>query len=145
MLREMPGLLVPALRKGMIQAMILAVRTARSPYLRGKALQKRTGRLINSIQPQVEIRGDQVVGSIGTNVVYGRVHELGFRGPVRIGEHARTIRQAFGRAIAPRQVTVRAHTRQVDFPARPFLRPAIEDSLGRIERILAKAIEEALG
>lgn len=143
MLRKMPDLVVPALFKGMKKAMLTAERTSRSPYLSGKALNRRTGRLRASVTHSVKIVGDKVVGTIGTNVVYGRVHELGYQGPVQVGAHARTIRQAFGRAITPTVVNVRAHTRQVNVPARPFLRPAIEDNLSGIGRILSRRIEEA--
>lgn len=44
----------------------------------------------------------------------------------QIPEHVRRITQAFGKAIEPRDVTVRAHTREMqipwgDIPARPFM------------------------
>jgi phage gpG-like protein len=139
----MPDLVKPALMKGMKQGMLLVERTARSPYLSGKALQRRTGRLRNSITTDVQIDGDRVIGRIGTAVVYGRIHELGYSGPIGVRAHSRTIRQAFGRAISPVTVDVRAHTRQADIPARPFLRPAIEDNLTDIQRILVNRIEEA--
>lgn len=143
MIKEIPGLMVPAMFKGMKQAMLLAESTARSPYLSGKALRRRTGRLRGSVSHDVRIEGGRVVGSIGTNVVYGRVHELGFKGPVKVMAHARTIRQAFGKAITPTVVQVAAHTRNVNMPASPFLRPAVEDKLSAITRILANRIEEA--
>lgn len=143
MIREMPELMTPAVFKGMKQAMALAESTVRSPYLSGKALKRRTGRLRGSITHNVKLDGDNVVGQIGTNVVYGRIHELGYTGPVQVMAHARTIRQAFGRAITPTVVNVRAHTRNVDMPARPFLRPAVKDKLSAIERIIANRIEEA--
>lgn len=143
LLKKMPELIVPAVFKGMTTAMMLAKRTAISPYLSGKALRHRSGRLLKSIDTDVKIQGDKVIGKIGTNVVYGRVHELGFKGPVRVGAHERTIRQAFGRPIAPTRISVGAHTRNVDIPARPFLRPALEDNLPKIRGILAKRIEEA--
>jgi len=143
LLRKMPDLVVPALFKGMKQAMLLAERTAKSPYLSGKALRRRTGRLRGSISHDVKIQGDKVVGRISTDVVYGRIHELGFKGQMKVRRHARNIRQAFGRRIEPRTISVRAHTRQVDLPARPFLRPALEDNMSDITRILSNRIEEA--
>lgn len=143
LLRKMPDLIVPALFKGMKQAMLLAERTARSPYLSGKALKRVTGRLRASITHSVRIEGTKVVGRIGTNVVYGRVHELGFKGPVQVKAHARNIRQAFGKPIPAKTVRVSAHTRQMNVRARPFLRPAIEDNIRPIARILANRVEEA--
>jgi len=143
MLRKMPGLVTPALFKGMKQAMPAVESQAKSPYLTGKALNVQTGHLRRSVATRVNISGDKVTGSIGTNVSYGRFWELGYSGPMNVRAHSRTIRQAFGRAISPRAVSVRAHTRQVDQKPRPFLRPAIEDKLEQVHRILANTIEEA--
>jgi len=143
MIREMPDLMIPAVFKGMKKGMVLAESTVRSPYLSGKALQRRTGRLRGSITHKVKIDGDRVVGSIGTKVVYGRIHELGFKGPVQVMAHVREVKQAFGKKTTPRLVYVRAHTRNVNMPARPFLRPAIDDKMDAIERIIANRIEEA--
>lgn len=143
LLTKMPGLIVPALFKGMKQAVLMAEATARSPYLSGKALNRRTGRLRNSITHDVRIRGNTVIGAIGTNVAYGRFWELGYDGPVRVKAHARTIKQAFGRAIRPTSVSVRSHTRQVSARPRPFLRPGLEDNMEDIRGVLAKRVEEA--
>ena len=143
MIREMPEMMKPALFKGMKEAMFLVERRVKTPYLSGKALRRRTGRLRGSIAHQVKIRGDQVIATIGTNVVYGRFWELGFVGGVQVRAHARTIRQAFGKAIPPTRIRVRAHSRQIDQEARPFLRPAIDDQMRRITGLLARRIEEA--
>lgn len=146
LIRKMPDVVVPALYKGMKQAVLLAERTVKSPYLSGKALNRRTGRLRNSITNRVTIQGNRVVGSVGTNVVYGRIHELGYSGPMSVKAHSRMIRQAFGRPLQkPRLVEVRAHTRQVSMRPRPFLRPAIQDNLTQIGRLLSVRIEEAFG
>jgi phage gpG-like protein len=143
MLRKMPGVAVPAMHKGMVQGMILAEGTAKSPYLSGKALNRRTGRLRGSVAHSVTIKGDRIIGRIGTNVKYGRIHELGFKGPMNIKGHTRVIRQAFGKAIEPTTVFVKPHTRQVDIPRRSFLRPALDDNLGNILRIITNRITEA--
>jgi phage gpG-like protein len=86
-----------------------------------------TGRLRSSITYAI---GDREL-RVGTNVVYARIHQLGGRiaGDFNVKAHERTIRMAFGRTIAPRQVEVRAHSRHVDFtmPARPFLLVQDED------------------
>jgi len=133
MLRRMPDAAVPALAKGMRQAMIMAEGTARGEYLSGRALKRRTGRLRGSITHDVRISGDKVTGRIGSRVIYARIHELG-------GE------------IVPRQAkALRFHipgvgwrtAKRVRIPARPFLRPSIEDNLDDITRVLAKRVEEA--
>lgn len=143
LLKKMPELTVPALFKGMKRAMLLVESTAKTPYLTGKALNVQTGHLRRSVATKVEIRGNKVTGRIGTNLSYGRFWELGYDGPMKVKAHARTIRQAFGRPIAPKKVHVKAHTRQVSVSPRPFLRPAVEDNVDKIRKILARHIEEA--
>lgn len=63
---------------------------------------------------------------IGSQTPYAGVHEGGFSGNVTVPAHTRTITQAFGRQISPRQVNVRSFSRSMDIPARPYLLPAIE-------------------
>lgn len=58
--------------------------------------------------------------AVGVNKLYGRVHQLGFEGDVRVPAHTRTITQAFGRPL-DEPVEVEAHTRHMKVPARPFL------------------------
>lgn len=145
MMRKMPEVAVPALYRGMQKAMILAEAKARSPYLSGKALRRRTGRLRGSVTHDVKIEGARVVGHIGTNVVYARIWELGFKGPVTVKGHTRNIRQAFGKPIKPMAVRVREHTRALDIKPRPFLRPALKDSTEKIGRILSKSLMAAFG
>jgi len=132
MLRKMPELIKPALFKGMNEAMILAERESKL-NLSGRVLQRRSGRLRNSITHQVKIEGDNVIGRIGTNVVYGRIHELG-------GE----IRPKTARALRFQIPGVGWRMAQkVTIPKRPYLRPAIEENVSDITRILARRIEEA--
>lgn len=83
-----------------------------------------TGRLEGSVvwRPTgpYEMRG-------GTNVVYGRIHQLGghIEGTVMVGMHIRTITEAFGKRLkaGPTQVIIGQHPRHMDttIPARPFL------------------------
>jgi len=143
MLRRMPDLAVPALFRGMKKAMIRVEARARSPYLTGRSLNVRTGHLRRSIVSGAQIDGDTVTGHVGTNVSYGRFWELGYHGPMSVRSHLRQIRQAFGRPIDPRRVRVRAHIRQVHQDPRPFLRPAIEDTLDKTIDTLARSIRDA--
>lgn len=135
MLKKMPGLVVPALFKGMKQAMLIAERTVRGEYLSGKALQRRTGRLRGSITHDVRIEGDRVVGRIGTNVVYGRIHELGGVIKAKNAGYLKFNIPGVGWRMA----------KSVTIPARPFLRPSLEDNISDISGILAKRVEEAFG
>jgi len=126
-----PGTLVPAIRMALIEGMTRVEASAKGDYLSGRALQRRTGRLRNSITTSVVIEGNRVVGRIGSNVVYARIHELG--GVIR-PKTAKALRfQVGGDWVATQQVTMLA---------RPYLRPAIEDNLDQISDRLTRRIEE---
>ncbi len=81
-----------------------------------------TGRLMNSITA----KGYEGRAVAGTNVVYALAQQFGFHGPVRqhVSTHRRVISQAFGHAIDPRTVMVKAHDRTINqiLPARPFMK-----------------------
>ncbi len=103
-----------------------------------------TGRLRSSITGQVS--GDGFSAVIGSNVEYAPRIEMGYHGPEGVKAHTRTIRQAFGRPIAPRDVQVSAFTRNANAPAYPFLRPAVEyaQRIHAIEDILQREIYKAV-
>lgn len=133
MIRQMPDLVNPAIYKGMKEAMIIADATARGHYLSGVALQRRTGRLRASINTRVIIAGDRVIGRIGTNVVYARIHELG---GVILPKTAQALKFQIP-GVGWRTV------KKVTMPARPFLRPSLSDNLQRFRDLFARNIEEA--
>ena len=99
-----------------------------------KEIKGRTGQTLDDtgrLKGSITYRESAHDLKIGTNVVYARIHQLGgqVEGTFDVRRHVRTIRQAFGRAIAPKKVKVKAHRRTVDFtlPARPFLVVQDED------------------
>lgn len=57
--------------QGMRQATLLVVRSAKEGAPRD------TGRLVNSIQPDINIRGSSIVGVVGSNVDYAPYMEMG--------------------------------------------------------------------
>lgn len=92
------------------------------------------GGLMGSISYQAE--RDRVV--LSANKVYAKVHQFGAKAGsfgrflIQVPEHTRKISKAFGRAIDPREVKVRAHEREAalpwgDIPARPFMLVQDED------------------
>jgi len=103
-----------------------------------------TGRLRSSITGQVS--GDGFSAVVGTNVEYAPRLEMGYSGPESVKAHTRTIRKAFGRAIAPRDVQVSAFTRTANARAYPFLRPAVDYArrIHIIEDILQREIDKAV-
>ena len=104
--------------------------------LTGQVLNVRTGRLRRSITQRVETEaGGKIVGLVGTNVKYGRVHEFGFKGAQKVKAHTRK--------LGGKRVPVRAHSRQVDIPKRPFLGPSLNEKMPVYRKWMADAIKEA--
>lgn len=124
-----------AVRAAVTRATFDLVRVVKADKLTGQVLQVRTGRLRRSITGRVEEENGSPVGLVGTNVSYGRVHELGFKGSVKVKAHSRTIK---GKAIP-----VRAHSRKLDIPARPFLVPALNENLPKYRGWIADGIRKA--
>lgn len=107
--------------------------------LTGQVLHVRTGRLRRSINTRIRETSTSVVGQVGTNVPYARVHEYG--GVVTVREHVRAVTQVFGRPVAPTTAVVRAHT--ATYPARSFLRSALREMQPTIIATLRAGLREA--
>jgi phage gpG-like protein len=112
----------------------------RTSKLSGQVLKNRTGTLRRSIRPDAKFEGGEIVGKVGTNVSYARPHEFG--GTFRVPSHTRMQSQAFGRAITPVRVNVRAHS--VTFPERAFLRPSLAEKREEVLAALRGEITAAL-
>lgn len=114
----------------------------KSEKLSGQVLNVRTGNLRRSINQRVE--DDPTlgpVGTVGTNERYAPPHELGFRGEAQIREHLRTVKEAWGRTLSePVTVQVRSHTRQMNLPARSFLRSALDDLRPEVQPTIEKEL-----
>ena len=104
-------------------------------------LRVRTGRLRRSINQRVTDDASGIVGTVGTNVSYAKLQELGFSGSMNVKEHLRTIKTAFGKNIKGGAVTftVQAHSRHVEYPAHSFL----ASSLAELEPEFRAAVEQA--
>jgi len=79
-----------------------------------------TGRLRSSITHEVKVEGDEVIGLIGTNIEYARRLEFGFVGTDKLG-------------------------RNINQPARPFLRPAVFNNKAEIIKQLQIGAKKAGG
>ncbi len=133
------GLLLAALERGMQKAVFHVARRAKLA-LSGQVLKVRTGRLRSSVTTRVLRRGSEIIGTVGTNVFYGRIHELGRPGPW-------TIQAVRRRALAFTAGGKRVIVRQVTHPglkARPWLRPALTESRAEIEALFRAEIERAV-
>jgi hypothetical protein len=86
-LTQLPGLIGQAAEGAMTESLELVSRISRGDYLSGPfphRLQPRTGRLRASLRRgdkdnifTVQRRGTTIQGTLGTNVVYARIHEFG--------------------------------------------------------------------
>lgn len=122
-LQSLPDILRSALKNSLQRQLFRLQAAVVTGKLSGSPLHRRTGTLASSINQRLTDDGTNLVGQVGTKVRYGAVHETG--GTFQIPEHTRTITQVFGRAVAPHQVSVRAHT--ATFPERSFLRSSLRD------------------
>ena len=100
--------------------------------LTGQVLKVQTGRLRRSTNEKTVVEGSSITSTVGTNVVYGRFWELGFSGDVNVRAHVR-------KTAKGAQAMVRAHQRRVNQPARPFLKPALEEMRARVLQQLTQA------
>ncbi len=112
--------------------------------LKGVALNVRTGNLRRSINYRfTEGSMGTMTGSVGTNLVYGRFWEKGFRGVVNVKAFTRKVqgRSTFNgkKKMSQGIGFVRAHTRNVSQNPRPFLLPELEAQRAEIKRRLLKA------
>lgn len=84
---------------------------------------------------------------VGTALGYGAVHEIG--GTFTIPRHqvdAHTRRIVFGRRVAP--FNVGPYSRgpySARYPKRPFLVPALEETIPKLPRIFVEEIQKVLG
>lgn len=118
-------------------------RIIQEDMLTGQRLKVQSGRLRGSVSSKVEVSADTIVGTVGaggTIVPYARVHEFGLKGALAIKSHLRMVSKVFGKPVTPRQVMIKAHTRNVNFPERRFMR----DSLDQVAKIVPKNIDAAI-
>lgn len=150
-LTSRPGVLQKAIRRALGLSAATVLRRA-VLNVSGKVLKVDTGRLRQSLGFEVDSEGRQA--TVGTNVVYARRHEYGFRGPEVVRAHDRRITHAFGKRIRGTSkgarhggaviAHVRGHIRIADTPERPFMRPALQESKSDIERHFSDILKAAL-
>ncbi len=98
-------------------------------------LNRKEGILVTAIHAVVKQRGgDFTVGTVGIpqRVHYGRTHELGFTGNVRVKAHNRD------------GVPVRAHTKFMKLKKRPWLSLAYKRNKIKIQRRFERITQELL-
>jgi phage gpG-like protein len=103
-----------------------------------KKLTSRTGTLRRSIRVNRSPLPWAV--EVGTDLTYGAVHEEGWSGTQRIPSHTRTV--VFGRKVAPFRVN--AFSRNVRYPARPYLGPGLEKAAKSFSDIFIRKLRKYL-
>lgn len=108
--------------------------------LSGEVLNRRSGRLRNSINLKVTEGETKITGAVGTNVIYAAAHEYGFHGEVSVKAHLRRNKEQMkrrlkGKAQGPQEkglTTVKAHLMKMNLPEKSFLRSALREMTDEI-------------
>lgn len=147
--RDTDRKMMPAIAPGMERGLLHAAAVSQREYLHGPRparLGTVTTRLQGSIATEVKLDSKTVVGRFGSNVRYAGYHEFGFKGVENVKGFYRALHPGGKRAAmrlrkgAVGVGFVRSHTRRVDYPGKPFLRPALAAAVPVIEREIQGAL-----
>lgn len=93
-----------------------------------------TGNLWENIKYKLTKDGTKDVLEFGVyGVPYAAVHEFGYKGIQKIRAHSRVTRSG-------KTAEVRAHDRNVNIRARPYIRPALQKNRGKIVDLIREAL-----
>lgn len=145
-LEAMPAKVQAGLLRAVTALSIQLQDYVKASKLSGQVLRRRTHNLADNISHRVESGETSVSGIVGTNVPYAAYHEFGFSGTESVKAYLRTIKQAFGKPLkaGAMEISVGAHTRQVNYPAHSFLRSALADLRPQIKGVMDRAVREGL-
>jgi len=114
-----------AIQRGLTRAMLWAEAESKKRFNTTGNLHVRSGRLRASIKGTTK----GLTGSLGTNVVYGAIHEYG--GTIRAKRVQYLKFKISGRWVSAKQVII---------PARPFLTPIVEGKKTKLMDIIKAEI-----
>ena len=143
-LRGIPDAAGSGLARAITKLGIQLQSNVRQDKLSGQVLSDRTGALQSSIDLQIEQSAGKIAATVFTDAEYARAQEYGFSSTVNVRASLRRIREAFGRPIAEKTISVRAYSRRMDLPERSFLRSALEDIAPQIQSEVEGALREAI-
>jgi hypothetical protein len=112
--------------------------------LSGQPLKPRSGSLRSSIDLRMAQSGSTVSATVFSDLRYARAQEHGYSGTVLVRTSLRRIKEAFGRPVAERAISVRAHGRRMNLPERSFLRSALGDMTNDIQDAIDAALRAAV-
>jgi hypothetical protein len=98
------------------------------------------GPLLASIAVNASGDGDGARATLSSDLPYAAYQEYGFAGTEQVREHLRLQSVAFGRAMTPREVLVRAFARNVDYPGTAFLESVLAETSGEIVEAYSDAV-----
>ena len=138
------------LRKVIERRTIMVQSAVKESKLTGQALHVRTGTLRRSINRKIDETASGITATVGTNVRYAALHEYGFTGATTVKAH---VRRAAAQMAAKRSkrvgkaagsINVREHVRQMNMPARSFLRSTLAEQADAIKSELRATILAAV-
>jgi hypothetical protein len=112
--------------------------------LSGQVLRSSTSSLRSSIDFRLDQTGSTFTASVFSESRYAGAQEYGFVGTVTVRASLRRIREAFGRPISEKTISVRAYDHRMNLPERSFLRSALEDMTPAIRDGVEAALVDAV-
>jgi len=141
-LSEFKGKAREAFRIGIARATLRLLTKVKAEKLSGQLLNVRTGRLRRSINQRVVVSGSSVTGTVGTNVEYAAIHELGGTIKAQLIEAKKAKSLRFELANGKVMFRKSVQRPEIKMPARSFLLSALKD-LHR-EHVVEDEIRKAL-
>ena len=139
---RMGGSVQSSLQYTMERLAIKLTRHIKEDKLTGQMLKVQTGTLKRSINYRVTKGPQSITATVGTNIIYARVHEYGFSGTVTVREHLRTVKQVWGKPVTPFVQTVSAHQARRNIPQRSFMRSSLADMRSEIIERMSAAVKQ---
>ena len=95
-----------------------------------------TGALVNSVKHKINrVSSSGGEGQSGPTVIYGRIHEFGGVITAKNGPYLHFFSKKTGQWVKTKSVTI---------PARPYMRPTVDEDKDRIVRAASTAFESAI-
>jgi hypothetical protein len=143
-LRAIPDAIDTGLARAITKLGIDLQSKVQQDELSGQALAVRSGSLKSSIELLVDQAAAGITATVYSDSDYAHAHEFGFAGTVDVRASLRNIKEAFGRPISEKTITVRAYRRRMNLPERSFLHAAMEEITPAIRDELDAAFREAV-
>lgn len=132
-LKEFPGMFRSALLDGFKKAMYFLEGEVKKSFGDTDKPKVRTGALRRSITTSINIRQRRLVGTLGSDLIYAPVQELGAVIKPKKNPFMRFM-------IGDRWVTLK----QVTIPARPYLEPTVKENTDEVSDIITSHIVGAV-